>query len=558
MQLVTTTAINSFQETNPPNNDAIQRSNAKRLFLNTLFVPANISFACAGNDLCICPDDSVTLGCDNINLDQNYVWTPSSGLSCTNCPRPKASPSSTTTYTMNQANGNCATSTITVSVLESVDTTNYEVICDLSSDFYTVSFDIIGGNSSGFTIDGLTGTLNGSNFISDPIINNSAYAFEISNELNCGKMIGGIHECLCSATAAISGGGDICNDGTTTKNIQFALEGNAPWIITYAIDGIAQPTISTMNNNYIHSSNIQGTYTLLSINDSDCFGVIDNTATVIINLNDGYEEIIETEMCEGEFYDFDGNNVLAGETQSFSYTTQQGCDSIITVQVNERLESSASLDTFLCEGQSLDINGITMLPGDQKSFVFSNNQACDSIYYVTIKAIDFEIDLGDDVEIFIKETVQLNAISQNNIETYEWSPAVSLSCFDCPNPIAKPSINTTYQLLATDENGCIGIAQKVVNVKTINNIFMPTAFSPNSDGQNDFLLPIIIGDVSDYSLMIYDRWGEELFTSDDFQQKWDGTYKNTESELGVYLYHLEIAFADGSERVLNGNVTLIR
>ena len=412
---------------------------------------------------------------------------------------------------MNQASGNCAPSTITINILEPVDTTNYEVICDPSSDSYTVSFDITGGNSSAFTIDGLAGTLDGSNFISDPIISETTYAFEISDELNCGKSVNGTHECLCSATAVISGGGDICDDGSSTTEIQFALEGNAPWTITYAINGMPQPTISTMDNNYIHSSNIDGTYTLLTIDDADCSGAIDNGTLVTINFNDDYEEMIETEICEGEFYDFDGNNVLAGETQSFTYTTQQGCDSIITVQVNEKLGNTASLDTFLCEGASLDINGITMLSGEQESFSFSNSEGCDSIYSVNIQTIDFEIDLGIDVEIFIQETVQLNATSQNNIISYEWAPKLSLSCFDCPNPIAQPSTTTTYQLMAIDENGCVSIAQKLVTVNTaINSVIMPTAFSPNDDGQNDLLSPIIMGDVADYFLMIYDRWGERI------------------------------------------------
>jgi len=314
-----------------------------------------------------------------------------------------------------------------------------------------------------------------------------------------------------------------------------------------------------MDNNYIHTSNIDGTYTLLSIEDADCSGAIDNATTVAIIINDEYEEMIEEEMCQGEFYNFDGNNILAGETQSFTYTTQQGCDSTITVQVNEKFESTAFLDTFLCEGNSLVINGITMLPGDQESFNFANNQGCDSIYTVNINAIDFSMDLGDDDEIFIEDEITLIVTSQNNIESYEWSPTSSLSCSDCPEPIAKPLTTTTYQLIATDENGCVSIAQKLITVNTItNNVIMPTAFSPNEDGQNDFLSPVIIGDVSDYFIMIYDRWGEELFTTDNIQEEWDGNHNNTKCELGVYLFHLKVVFTDGSEKALNGNVTLLR
>ena len=78
---------------------------AQKIYLNSAFIPANLSFACAGPNVCICEGESVTLGCPNINEDEKYSWTPSDGLSCTDCPHPEASPSVTTTYTMMTENG---------------------------------------------------------------------------------------------------------------------------------------------------------------------------------------------------------------------------------------------------------------------------------------------------------------------------------------------------------------------------------------------------------------------------------------------------------------------
>ncbi len=96
-----------------------QNQQHKRIYLNAAFIPANISFACAGNDACICPEESVVLGCDDLSEDVNYTWSPAAGLSCTDCPHPVASPLSTTTYTIQTPSG-CSSSSVTVSIINEI------------------------------------------------------------------------------------------------------------------------------------------------------------------------------------------------------------------------------------------------------------------------------------------------------------------------------------------------------------------------------------------------------------------------------------------------------
>ncbi len=94
-----------------------QNQQHKRIYLNAAFIPANISFACAGADICICPTESVELGCDDLSEIIDYTWSPAEGLSCTDCPHPIASPEVTTTYTITGDNG-CTSSSVTVTVEE--------------------------------------------------------------------------------------------------------------------------------------------------------------------------------------------------------------------------------------------------------------------------------------------------------------------------------------------------------------------------------------------------------------------------------------------------------
>jgi gliding motility-associated-like protein len=88
---------------------------------------------------------------------------------------------------------------------------------------------------------------------------------------------------------------------------------------------------------------------------------------------------------------------------------------------------------------------------------------------------------------------------------------------------------------------------------------MPTAFTPNSDGRNDILAPIIKCPVDHYRLDIYNRWGELMFSSDDQIKGWDGKYKGENVDMGAYVYLLEYRSANTNSRKYHkGNISLIR
>ncbi|MBI2279185.1 MAG: CotH kinase family protein [Bacteroidetes bacterium] len=86
---------------------------------------------------------------------------------------------------------------------------------------------------------------------------------------------------------------------------------------------------------------------------------------------------------------------------------------------------------------------------------------------------------------------------------------------------------------------------------------LPAAFSPNGDGNNDMLF-VYGGQIVKLSLSIYDRWGELVFETSSQDNGWDGTYKGKEASSGVYVYKLEVVYADKEKETKSGNITLIR
>jgi gliding motility-associated-like protein len=94
----------------------------------------------------------------------------------------------------------------------------------------------------------------------------------------------------------------------------------------------------------------------------------------------------------------------------------------------------------------------------------------------------------------------------------------------------------------------------------IEGIYIPTGFSPNGagEGENETLKLIVGRDVVNFTLSVYDRWGNQIFVTSDDDFEWDGTFNGQKCNAGVYAYILEVRFEDGKNETLSGNITLIR
>ncbi|MBC8173367.1 MAG: gliding motility-associated C-terminal domain-containing protein [Chitinophagales bacterium] len=127
------------------------------------------------------------------------------------------------------------------------------------------------------------------------------------------------------------------------------------------------------------------------------------------------------------------------------------------------------------------------------------------------------------------------------------------------------STGETGQSIVVDEEGvywvrsellCNTIMDSVI-ISVCNDIYIPNAFSPNDDGINDVFEIIVADPARIISLVIYDRWGEVIFTGTKLNYAWDGAFNNNQQPMGVYAYML--SYFDGpQQKQLMGNITLIR
>jgi gliding motility-associated-like protein len=125
-----------------------------------------------------------------------------------------------------------------------------------------------------------------------------------------------------------------------------------------------------------------------------------------------------------------------------------------------------------------------------------------------------------------------------------------------------PDIPGAYQvcLTAYDLNGCNNTHCETVIIDDVFLIYVPNAFTPTGDGINDVFIPIINGIIPEsYQFMIFNRWGELIFETNNPQKGWDGTHKGLNSQQDVYVWKIIVKDAvSGKKRDFKGHVTLLR
>ena len=221
-------------------------------------------------------------------------------------------------------------------------------------------------------------------------------------------------------------------------------------------------------------------------------------------------------------------------------------------------------------------NGATFLPdpifsnlvADTYDLVVQDVNGCQASQQIDFAASSIvQLALPSKVQVKPTDNFQLPLVinlTDSLIETIEWSPAMNLSCHDCVQPTLISQQSQNFEVIVTDKNGCIAQASIQIEVIAPSDVYIPSAFSPNQDGQNDFFQIHInqerIKKVNRFN--VFDRYGSLIYSQHDFSAVnnigWDGFYKNRLMPNGVYIYWVELERMDGTKTILSGEVGLLR
>jgi gliding motility-associated-like protein len=252
----------------------------------------------------------------------------------------------------------------------------------------------------------------------------------------------------------------------------------------------------------------------------------------------------------------DDNAVCSGTQINFTATPSTGYTPTYQWYVNGVIIAGATSATFAPSGIT-NGSSVTCTVGSTVTCAVPASAISNAVP-VTIFPTPSAF-AGNDTTIYAGSPITLNGQTNATNPTIIWAPTVGgLSCVNCPSPSVRPTSSQLYTFNIIDANGCEAADSILVKVLPQTTIFIPNAFSPNGDGLNDGF-GVIGANIERLDMKIYNRWGELIFATNDVNKKWDGTYKGTPQELGVYVYLIKAkVFGDSKEISQSGNVTLIR
>jgi len=271
-------------------------------------------------------------------------------------------------------------------------------------------------------------------------------------------------------------------------------------------------------------------------------------------------------------------NVNPSATTNYSVVVSNasGCSdtAIATITVSPPPTASVSGNNTICAGTST-----TLSATGGSSFLWNTGQTTSSIVVSPASNITYSViasvgncsdtasltvnvsagpaaNAGTDITINIGNSTTLIGSGGG---TYSWSPSTGLSCSNCPSPVANPTVTTDYCLFVTDASGCEDSSCVTVYVEDniCKPIYLPNAFSPNADLENDVLY--VYGTcIKEMKLIIYNRWGEKVYEGIAQTEGWNGIYNGNVENAAVFTYYLTYILTNGENGNKKGNVSLVR
>jgi gliding motility-associated-like protein len=220
------------------------------------------------------------------------------------------------------------------------------------------------------------------------------------------------------------------------------------------------------------------------------------------------------------------------------------------------------------------VNTITTKPNEGPNAIFKinattlvnvnveNKFGCKKSLETQLELIDIKVNVTTDRETLIKGNNEIANISVTGCTdcAYAWTPSTGLNATNTASVRATPQDTTVYKVVVT-KKGCKEEKTIRINVDNVNcgepNIFVPNAFTPNNDGNND-ILKVRGRWISKLQFVVFNRWGQEMFSTTDVANGWNGVFKGNEVAPDVYNYYLQVTCLDNKIFTKRGNTSLIK
>lgn len=467
-----------------------------------------------------------------------YAWTPATGLSNPGVANPFANPDNTTTYflTTRSRGGGCAnTDSIVVraefidSSLQLIGKANYcrgsgdsallKVQLADSIQWFKDNIPVIGGNQTKYKV-----------------VQSGQYYALLSNRLGC----------------SMSTRSEVINISSkpvaefTADTAQQCLMGNSFVFTNYSTN-----EIDTMNYNWIlgdgtsansrdvtHSYNKSGTYNVTMIVSSNP-GCADSSSLAVKVYQNAVADFSVKPVCINTPLEISNNTSDTGSSR-VNYTWSFDGERVSnlrnpptpTYSVTGTHSISLSVNTAQCPSPSNTLTKAVVIDKPETGINYPVQYALANLP-LALQARQ----LGEEVV---------------------WKPSTGLDSSTSFTPVFNSSTEQLYTIVIETTSGCITVDTQLV--KTIKNVevYVPSAFTPNNNGKNDYLRPILQGVKEMRFFKVYNRLGQLLFDTVTDRPGWDGTFKGVEQPPQAVVWMVEVVGIDGRTYARKGTSVLLR
>lgn len=482
----------------------------------TITVNPPPSLTITGNDItCNGDGDGQSTVVPTGNGPFSYSWSPSGGTAAT------ATGLSAGTYTVTVIDDNSCEETTNFTINEpsviSLSSSSTDSQCTVDDGTATV---VASGGNGGFTY---LWTPTGQTTATATGVGAGSYSVEVTDTEGC----------TANETVIVNSinGPLVTINNIQSANCSYSSDGSAEAIVTGGTPNYSYNWSLSGETNAVANNLSAGNHTVTVTDGAGCIG----TQTVTISAPSPIA-IANTLAYAASCGESNGSISITpnGGTPSYTYNWTTG-------------ETTSTLTGVAAGNYSITIT-------DDHGCILDTAFNIPSAGSFTIEALPEEATIESGGTIGL--TVNIGAGVSG--ETYTWTPTNGLSCTNCPNPDASPNTSTTYYVTVETPDGCSSTDSVYIKVENgCRDLFIPNMFSPNSDGENDEFC--VYGDcITAYEISIFNRWGEVVYTSDNQNDCWDGTYKGKKMNTGVFVYKLSFTSKQGEQIEESGNINLIR
>lgn len=269
-------------------------------------------------------------------------------------------------------------------------------------------------------------------------------------------------------------------------------------------------------------------------------------------------------------------NVIASPIANFTSDVVSGC---VPLTVNFTDLSTGNIQSWLWDFDDSFSNNSTLVSPSHTfntpdtyniSLIIINQDGCSDTLSIngminvypnpsaSFSVQSDNVDMNQPIISFVDQSINASYWFWNFGETTSGSENLSLSQ-NTSHTYSAPGEYTVWLTVSSIE-GCTDSTYKIVKIQDNYTFWVPSAFSPNEDGINDFFISKGTGiDADNFKMYIFDRWGEEIYFTDSYNNPWNGTDSKTGELIsqGVYVWVIYTKDRSGVEHSYIGRVTVI-